>query len=54
MNKKLNKLNCKYPERLSCNYTNTSKRCKFMKYKMDGIGFSGLLGYWYCNILEGR
>lgn len=37
---------CKYPERLSCNYEIGSKRCEFMEYERDG---NGLSGHWKCT-----
>lgn len=51
MKQKLSKV-CKYPNRLNCNYTEKQKRCEFMNYKIDGSGFSGLGGYWYCKYKE--
>lgn len=37
---------CKYPERLSCNYGTGFKRCEFMEY-------GGSLGNWKCNYNKG-
>lgn len=34
--------NCKYPERLSCNYGTGFERCEFMQYE-------GSLGNWSCS-----
>lgn len=48
---KLNKHNCKYPERKICNYSEDGslKRCEYMVYKRDGSGFSGMGGHWLCT-----